>query len=363
MGFADLKEIAKGAFGYVYKATYQNHVVALKMVLAARHGGLLEKSRLIRRFFREAAAADNHPTQGHEADAICTDESQYYVEDHVFRLTKTDEITCHLMEFIPGKDLLEYMQAFEHQLHRRRVSTENARHGAYKHAKSMTADQPTVPSPTFETFFLKLCSMARAVRFLSHAHVVFNDLKLENVVCLGSGVVLVDYIDSDYKCSKLMCEDSNKEHIISTYNDTVNNRRSLSEDVWRLALVILDSMMQLQTTPFVDSYPSEQITDAMVKDRYIYPTDLISGLVNACVNRTTQTFNYDAKIPVERLKSTLNAMLHEDPAERPSADELLEPNGPYAFAGKGTSPKLTPERQTAKKALVAVRKAMQERLR
>ena len=58
-----------------------------------------------------------------------------------------------------------------------------------------------------------------------------------------------------------------------------------------------------------------------------------------------------------KFNTTLKAMLHKDPQERPSASELLE-DEKYVFCGQGNSPDLDESRIKAKQSIMYIRNAL-----
>lgn len=284
----------------------------------------------------------------------------------MFRLPSlTPKLTFHVMEQIPGVDLKVYFKAFGRTLHGRPRSSD-----------------PVIRDVSFASVQRTLCSLVNSVRFLQHARVVFNDLKLENVMVDPSypDVVLIDYIDSNHTCSRLRCPKLRDYRVIRTYEDEYNKEPSFAEDVWRMGLMMMDALMLLFKDTFPGNYPSEQVKDAYDDHPSRYPSRLIERLVDTCIgiveehygtslaghppnmsNRQYSTF----KDHMRRWRFTLLQMMDKNPSRRPVATELLT-RPQYVFrACSSTHPthSLTRQRCKAKEAMFNVREDLHRRLR
>ena len=417
-GFGAFHEIAKGGYGYVYSTEYTTrstspHIpsttwtVVLKIVLERKNQTLYTNAERMRNRFRGAVhrmylerkrsgslssltrssrlygrlphharatiatrrgrgGARSPPSStlrssSERVQATCVQqpEQQYYVDDMVFRLPSlAPAVTFHLMEKIPGVDLKVYFKAFGRQLH----------------GKARASD-PTIPDTSFASVQRTFCSLVQAVQFLQRTRVVFNDLKLENVIVDPNrpDIVLIDYIDSNHSCSRLRCPELHDYRVIRTYEDEYNDEPSFAEDIWRVGLMMLDAMMLMFKDQFGGNYPSEQIKDAFDESFSTYPTELIHNLIDACIGLVQEHYvsTYAATRSsslltyLNALRDTLRKMLHKRPAERPLARHLLtQPR--YVFhrchSQYPTAP-LSRERCQAKEAMFMVRKDLMRRLK
>jgi len=269
------------------------------------------------------------------------------------------------MEQIPGVDLKVYFKAFGRTLHGRPRSSD-----------------PTIRDVSFASVQRTFCSLVHSVRFLQQARIVFNDLKLENVMVDPScpDVVLIDYIDSNHTCTRLRCPTLRDYRVVRTYEDEYNNEPSFAEDVWRMGIMMMDAMMLLFKDTFPGNYPSEQVKDAFEDYPWRYPSRLIERLVDTCIGMVEEHYGTQlagdsplASNPkrdafrdgVRRLRFTLLQMMDKNPSRRPMASELLT-RPQYVFRTCSTTHptrSLTRQRCQAKEAMFNVREDLHRRLR
>ena len=379
MGFEDLEEIAKGGYGYVYRANYNlqhnphnplssvsSHMppgkekctVAVKLVLTSCHTNLATNASHMRESFNRVLTHNRQEvTREHDKTThTLSPDTQYFVDDYVFTIPTFPELTCHVMEYLPGVDLFKYFQMFGERLHRYRTRTnEGNNEDNHNH----------VDDPSYKALMQVFCDIVRAVDFFHRAKVVFNDLKLENAIYTKtSGVVFIDYIDSNRNCKPLSCPETSRT-IIRTYEDNYNMISSFAEDIWRLGLMIMDAIILLDSKGHT-YYPSEEIVDMMESNPHNYPSDGIHRLIDKCMNILNISYDTD-QLPNDELnkfKYTLEKMMHMVPEERPSTENLF--NDPmFVFAEWmkvfPDSP-ITPERYTSKRSLNKVREYLESYL-
>lgn len=322
----DLENIGEGAFGFVYKGKYEGSVAVVKVSLYKHTKNILKQTpkiqkRLLSNLQRRSSRKSNPDLRQQK------NEQQFFTEDHVIHSKKHPELIYHIMEYLPGKDLQEY---FEEQA-------------------NIAEDGKDKKDPLTYTDLMKIfCSLLHAMKFFHEAGIVFNDLKLENVFVdrKYKRVTIIDYIDSSIDCSKLKCNDREDAHIVKTFVDRHTDIPSIAEDIWRIALTILDGIHLLTTGEMADM-PANDIQELITL--HTYPMDDIATIVNNEMNALRSKFNLD-EAAIDELRETLLDMLEENPAKRPDINELLH-QPPFDVCLKDKNylmPKMLQSRRVAK---------------
>ena len=160
------------------------------------------------------------------------------------------------------------------------------------------------------------------MKFFHEAGMIFDDLKLENVLVdpKYKRVVIIDYIDSSTGCSKLKCQSDEDSHIVNTFVERHADTPSIAEDIWRIALTILDTI-HLLTTGSMSNMPANDIQDMITRDAY--PLNEIRNIVNNEIHAMQAMFHLKDSLCKEFSKTLLD-MLDENPSHRPTVDELFK---------------------------------------
>jgi serine/threonine protein kinase len=290
------KQIGKGSYGTIYLATFQKSLIVVKLTLFRRTPQVIDSVTklkvLLHRNLCNLSKRKRSPRLRREQN-----EQQFFTEDYAFRSHADPELMYHIMEYLPGQDLLAYFKACR--------------------------------NITFETVMKIFCSLLQAMQFFHSAGVLFNDLKLENVIVCPKTkrVSLIDYIDSSTGCRRLECDvgsDEDEDAVVSTFADKYNDVRSKAEDVFRVALTMLDAIALLtglfEESDYETDYPASVVKDGITRDGY--PTATILREVTKCTAALKQTFSLSSKVHTS-LTDTLLAMLAKRPEQRPSIRSVL----------------------------------------
>ena len=172
-------------------------------------------------------------------------EQQFFTEDHVLRSKQHPDLIYHIMEFLPGKDMQVFLE-------------DNARKEA--------TDETRLK---YDDLMKMFCSLLHAMNFFHEAGMIFDDLKLENVLVdpKYKRVVIIDYIDSSTGCSQLKCHNDEESHIVNTFVERHADTPSIAEDIWRIAITILDAI-HLLTTGSMSNMPANDIQDMITRESY-----------------------------------------------------------------------------------------------
>ena len=220
-------------------------------------------------------------------------EQQFYTEDHAFRSKSHPELMYHIMEYLPGEDMQKYF-------------------AKYNEGKIKLS---------FKELMRIFCSLIHCLRFFHESGIVFNDLKLENIIVNPEykRASLIDYIESSTGCTRLKCTDNSG--VFKTIINPENNTPSLMDDVWRLALTILDAIhMCNKKLNHFDELPANQIMNHIKKHSYS-----MKKIEDIIVEELT-TLQSKMKIKssdIQCLKKALLNMLDRDPNKRQTLDELV----------------------------------------
>ena len=295
----NLSQIGEGAYGFVFKGSYQGSYAVIKVSLYEHTKNILKQSPKMQRLLLTNLQRRN----SRKSDSLLRaqkNEQQFFTEDHVIRSKHHPDIVYHVMEFLPGTDLQVYLE---------------------EKAKKEAAD-PNEVKLTYTDLMKIFCSLLHAMKFFHEAGIIFNDLKLENVIIdpKYKRVTIIDYIDSSTGCSKLKCNEDKNAHIVNTLVDHHNNKPCIADDIWRVALTILDCI-HLYITGTMDNIPGSDI-DRIITP-YAYPMDDIMVIVNNEMNALRERFQLDEPA-VEALRETLLDMLDPTPSKRPDINELLQ---------------------------------------
>ena len=294
---SELKQIGEGAFGYVFKGKFQGSYAVIKVSLHEHTKNILKYTPKIQQLLlsnlqRRTERKSNAQLRFEK------NEQQFFTEDHVLRSEQHPELVYHIMEFLPGKDLQVFLE-------------DNAKKDANDNTRLTYTDLMKI-----------FCSLLHAMKFFHEAGMIFDDLKLENVLVdpKYKRVVIIDYIDSSTGCSKLKCQSDEDSHIVNTFVERHADTPSIAEDIWRIALTILDAI-HLLTTGSMSNMPANDIQDMITRDAY--PLNEIRNIVNNEIHAMQAMFHLTDSLCKE-FSETLLDMLDENPSHRPSVDELFE---------------------------------------
>lgn len=336
VGFTDFTtDPMRGTYGYVYfasfnpaahgqatGATHEPSRVAVKVLLEHKNKFLRENGAAVRKLLnaelrrlehtRSAVSARRTRNTTRAASRLrSADRRQFFVDDYIFTLPSTPGILYQMMERVPGMELGKYMKLLYRARARKRKTTD-----------------PEV-SATFPAFHRLACSLVEAVHFFHQSKVVFDDMKLENVLVDPDhpNVVFIDYNDSNIHCTRFKCgKRSDDNRVIRTYQDLYNRTHSTAEGVWRLGLLLLDMLSNLFYDNFED-YPAQDVKHAMdrhERDRtpLEYPTSLIRHIVHKATRLLFAAYPTHSS-EKHKWAATLLQMLDKRPERRPTTTELL----------------------------------------
>jgi serine/threonine protein kinase len=290
-GVTNLERLGEGAYGYVYKGQYEGMDVVVKISTFQNTKSILKQAPKIRKKLLQYLHQKNKH-KPNVANRRLENEKQFFTEDHVFHSNTLPDIIYHIMDYLTGSDLQVYLENSNTKL-------------------------------SFVDFMKIFCSLLQAMQFFHESGLIFNDLKLENVLVdpKYKRVVLIDYIDSCTGCTQLYCKDT--KHIVKTFTDRHTNIPSIAEDIWRIALTILDAI-HLYTTRDMEEMPANNINSYVRPDKD-YPTLKIESIIKKEINRFQKTFPTDINNGLKHsFYKMLGRMLHAIPAQRPLIKDILE---------------------------------------
>jgi len=288
-GVEIVEQIGKGGYGIVYLASYKNSSIVVKMSLYRRTQSIIPRISEMKKLFQSQLAVLSRQKRntllGTEKN-----EQQFFTEDYSFQSLKDPAMQYHIMEYVDGDDMFKFFRKNKRTL-------------------------------TFDDLMKIFCSFLQAVQFFHGAGVLFNDMKLENVMVNTAKrrVSLIDYLDSSIGCKHLKCSEPRDRTAIHTFEDIYNDTRSLAEDVWRIGITMLDALSILLNITHKD-YPANIIKDAITETEY--PTDIIEELVHKIVGALRDRYRLDSptSLAFERM---LISMLHKNPEKRPPVAKIL----------------------------------------
>ena len=396
-GLQPFRFIEKGGYGYVYKVPYKGTTLVVKIMLndsqradrdRNRHVSLPKRIDRVRTCLLRALDKRNRKKRTARARHDRS-ERQFYTEDLAFP-SRDGKLMFHIMEYIPGWDMHRFFEK------NGKVTAQKCALNPMRYkARSII---------TFPKLMRIWCRLMHALHFFHDAGIAFNDLKAENTMVHSKkyNVTLIDYIDSCTGCTHLKCAFDNPD-LVRTFNDKFADTPSLAEDVWRLALTMLDTASLLFPDDIHD-FPAERLKDVM--KRYVHRspttrnaryTDEVEDIVNECVDlmyrrfgahaaRRTDTVSdlfhhrYGGTSRTQRKTNTatptatahmtqahvvaykriFKQMLHVDPSKRPSVHGLLHnPHSPFHVCvtnRNNTMKRMLRQRRIGKEAVEALRK-------
>ena len=331
----EIEKIGEGGYGCVYKGKYNGSYVVIKVSLYEYTKKVLKQTPKIRKLLLTNLLQRN----SRKSSAILRhqkNEQQFFTEDHVLHSEKHPELIYHIMEYLPGNDLQVFFET---------------------DGKKLKIDPSRL---TFDDLLKIFCSLLHAMKFFHDSGIVFNDLKLENVLVdpKYKRVTIIDYIDSSSGCSKLSCTCPDSMNIVQTFRDRHNEAVCIAEDILRIAMTMLDSIHLLTTGEMVNM-PANSIQELITP--YSYPMDKITVIVNNEINALKERFNLKEE-KIKELRETLLDMLEENPNTRPDINELLE-RPPFNVCVENRSylmPKMLDSRRLAKHIAIELGKEMGE---
>ena len=150
---------------------------------------------------------------------------------------------------------------------------------------------------------------------------MFNDLKLENIIVDSENkrATLIDYIESSTRCSQFHCKDNSG--VFKTIINPEDNTPSFADDVWRLALTILDGIYLCNnTTKNIEELPANRIMKHI--RNHSYSIDQINEIVGKELGKLQIKMKIKPS-DTQHLHNILIQMLNRDAKNRPSLDELV----------------------------------------
>lgn len=284
-----VKQIGKGGYGVVYLAKYKKSSIVVKMSLYRRTESIIPRITEMKKLFQAQLELLSRQKRNKTLKKE-KNEQQFFTEDYAFRSLEDDTVMFHIMEYLHGDDMFHFFK---------------------KNRKKITYDE-----------LMKIfCSFLHAVQFFHGAGILFNDMKLENVIVNNEKrrVSLIDYLDSSIGCKHLECSKPRDGSAIHTFEDIYNDKRSLAEDVWRIGITMLDALSILLNLTHQD-YPANIIKDSITETEY--PTEIIEDLVHSIVDSLKNRYSLEDNVSVG-MKRMLVSMLHRDPQKRPSVSKIL----------------------------------------
>ena len=314
LGFKNFHQIGSGGYGLVYKATYKGQQLAIKMMMLQENQFLIDRIRQMHTLFQNTIQRRQryHDLRHDDEDVDTCFFTQdlavpFNIEVETANGSKeTKHMLVHFMELLePGGELKDYLNDEGNTL-------------------------------TIRDMMRILCSLMQAMHFFHDAGVIFDDLKVENLIVNNETkrITIIDFFDSHTNCTRTHCR--NTKHVVSTFSDTFNDKPGTAEDIWRLALVILDmfeivglaKMNMLKNHKSNAWLPSDYISDYVSKATFRYPTTDIDQLVDKVVNRlpplfnTDRTFTSEPKTFFNHIKISLKSMLDKNIHIRPTIEQL-----------------------------------------
>lgn len=274
-----IDQLGEGAMGAVYRAwdNALDRVVALKIMLPLR----AESAQARKRFEREArlTARINHPSVA-----------------HVYDVGEYDDGLFIAMEFVPGKQLREEMQA---------------------------------PVPARRVVYLA----RQILEGLSEAHhqgVVHRDLKPENILLSGRDQVKI----LDFGLAKPISDELSEITDLSTTGLTGTPRYMAPEQIQGTAI-----------DPRTDLYALGAVLYELLTAHPVHRGETLGDLLYAIVHKPAPELTAD--VCPAKLGETIQKALKKDPAERfPSAqamlDSLSDLDASGERSGRGHAPEHVP---------------------
>ena len=324
-GFETLKYLARGSYGYVYKMGYRTRrdqprprVVAVKVMYAHQNKDLPGRVKVFHKAFDKAMRRRfaQHRRQHEDLDV----DTGFFTEDLVYPRVvfpvevdgQSKEYTLHFMELLTGVDMYGYLRTQGHRLQLKDVMT-------------------------------LFCRLLHALHFFHDAGLMFNDLKLENLMVdpVTLHVSCIDFYDSNTQCTHTHCTERPRPHIIFTFRDPFHEE-GLHEDVWRLGLTMLDILESVYRSHLRhrgrlrdnedDAYnalPGDRVKDeCKYSNRYpsAYVRDVVRRVCQkaATVYATDRSYGPPARALFAQIRTSLTQMLHARVDARPSVARLLQ---------------------------------------
>ena len=338
IGLDDPAYLAKGGYGHVYRLHYRTRarpdrprVVAVKVLYSRQSRDLPKRVEVFHKAFDRALRRRfaQHRRLREDLDV----DTGYFTEDLVLpRVPVTDahgrtkEYTLHLMELLPGVELYDYVRKEGHRL-------------TLRHLMSI------------------FCRLLHALNFFHGAGLLFNDLKLENLMVdpVTHHISFIDFYDSNTQCNHSRCAERPRPHIIYTFRDPFHEE-GLHEDIWRLGITLLDILEsihrshayvhgRLHKEELRDRLPGDHIKDEC-KYSERYPTAYVKNLVRRVCHKAAVVYAHDrsygapARTLFAQVRGSLLQMMHERPDARPSVTRLLRTAPWKVCAASQPAPKL-----------------------
>lgn len=324
-GFETLKFIASGSYGYVYKMGYRTRrdqprprVMAVKVMYANKNNGLPHRVKLFHKAFDQVIRRRfaQHRRQREDIDV----DTGFFTEDLVYPRvvfpvktgTHSKKYTLHFMELMTGEDMYTYLRKQGHQMQLKDVMT-------------------------------LFCRLLHALHFFHDAGLMFNDMKLENLMVdpVTLNIACIDFYDSNTQCTHTHCSESPRPHIIYTFRDPFHED-GLHEDVWRLGITMLDILESVSRSHLRhrgrlrgdEDDADYALPGDHVKEEFKYSNRYPSSEVRNVVRRVCQkaatiyaadkSYGPPAIALFAQIRTSLMQMLHESVNARPSVARLLQ---------------------------------------
>lgn len=325
-GFETLKFIARGSYGYVYKMGYRTRrdqprprVVAVKVMYAQTSKDLPGRVKVFHEAFDKAMRRRfaQHRRQHDDLDV----DTGFFTEDLVYPRVvfpvevdgQSKEYTLHFMELLTGEAMYDYLRTQGHRLQLKNVMT-------------------------------LLCRLLHALHFFHDAGLMFNDLKLENLMVdpVTLHVSCIDFYDSNTQCTHTHCTERPRPHIIFTFRDPFHEE-GLHEDVWRLGLTMLDILESVHRSHLRhrghlrdDEDDALQRLARRPRERRVQVQQPVPQRVNvrdvvrrvcqkaATVYAADRSYGPPARALFAQIRTSLTQMLHARVDARPSVARLLQ---------------------------------------
>lgn len=323
----NIEELGEGGYGSVYKATYndphdikyRNVPVVIKVSLFKYTHQMLKKVKTIHKLLNKTLEKRNSQKKNKQY-AQEKNEQQFYTEDYAFRSKDHPALIYHIMEFLPGDDMHVYFTKYN----KGKVNL------------------------SFKGLIRIFCSLIHCLGFFHDSGIVFNDLKLENIIVDPEykRATLIDYIESSTRCSQFHCKDN--DGVFKTIINPENNTPSFADDVWRLALTILDGIYLCnKTIKNFDELPANKIMNHIRK--YSYSMKKIKEIVDEELGLLQNKMKIKPS-DIQHLQGILLIMLDHDATKRPSLNELVtrEPFSVCTQNKQFRMPRMSNERRIGK---------------